>query len=139
MKTQSTRIKYLPKIIVSAILIQTLWFKFGIGGEAALNESKQIFENVSQGLFDDKAYEPLLRIGTGLLELTIAILLFTPLSGVGALLGSFVMLSAIASHLLWLGLTTNNDGGLLVSLAAIVLLCCIKIVFDERKRIPFLN
>ena len=93
------RIAYhIARVIAAVILLQTLYFKF-TGDE----ESVYIFEKVGA--------EPVGRIGSGVVELVAAILLFVPsLSWLGALLALGVISGAIISHLTVLGVVVQGDG-----------------------------
>jgi len=92
----------------AAILLQTLFFKF-----SAAPESVYIFSTLG--------IEPFGRIGSGVAELIAAILLVWPSKSlIGAMLSLGVMLGAILSHVLFLGVVIMNDGGLLFSLALLV-------------------
>jgi uncharacterized membrane protein YphA (DoxX/SURF4 family) len=92
----------------AAILLQTLFFKF-----SAAPESVYIFSTLG--------IEPFGRIGSGVAELIAAILLIWPSKSlIGAMLSLGVMLGAILSHVLFLGIIIMNDGGLLFSLAIVV-------------------
>lgn len=129
-------VKYIPRIIAAIILLETLLFKFGIGGEAFLNESKSLFTNLTLALFGHGDYEVFFRVGTGILELIASILLLWPkYSGLGALLGIGLMMGAILSHIFFIGIIVGNDGGQLMVMALIVLMCCTKVLFDEKSNI----
>ncbi|MEP2024346.1 MAG: DoxX family protein [Reichenbachiella sp.] len=129
-------VKYLPRIIASIILLETLLFKFGIGGEAFLNESRSLFINLTQAIFGHGEYESIFRIGTGILELLASILILWPKhAGLGALLGVGLMMGAILSHIFFIGIIVGNDGGQLMVMALIVLMCCTKVLFDEKSQV----
>ncbi|CAA0242197.1 DoxX family protein [Tenacibaculum maritimum] len=120
--------KHLPlvlKIIVAFILLQTLFFKF-----TGAQESVDLFTKVA-----GNENEKIMRIGTGILELIAAILLFTPNKAwLGALLSSGVMGGAIMSHLTVLGIIHNNDGGTLFISAIVVLaISSFLLIFDKGK------
>lgn len=113
--------------IAAVILLQTLFFKF-----TAAPESVYIFTKV--GL------EPWGRIGSGVVELIAAVLLFTPrLHWLGAAMAIGVLAGAIVSHLTILGIVVMNDGGLLFFLALITVACCAVVLFLERRGIPLLG
>lgn len=99
------------RLLVAAILLQTLFFKF-----TGAPESKYIFETVGG--------EPWLRYGTGVAELIASLLLlFGPSIVAGAALAFGVMLGAIGSHLFTpLGIDVQGDGGLLFGMAVAVAL-----------------
>ena len=77
------------------------------------------------------------RIGSGIAELIIAILILIPrtawIGGIGAV---GMMSGAILFHLTSLGTEVNNDGGLLFRLALIVFVGGIYIVLRHREDIP---
>jgi len=115
------------KVVAAIILLQTLYFKF-----TAAQESVYIFQTVGM--------EPWGRIGSGIVELLAAILLFIPrLTWLGALLAIGSMMGAIFFHLTTLGIEVMDDGGLLFMLACVVLVCCLVILWNERQKIPVLN
>ncbi|MFY0650434.1 MAG: DoxX family protein [Cyclobacteriaceae bacterium] len=126
-------IAQIPRLIVAFVLLQTLYFKFGIGGEAALAESKDIFGAIALAILGNADYESYLRIGTGLIELVASILILINRTAIfGALLAVGLMAGAILSHLLFIGIEVMNDGGQLFMMAIIVLLAASKVFFDER-------
>lgn len=115
------------RIIVSLILIQTLRFKF-----TAHPDSIYIFTKV--GL------EPFGRIGIGVLELTAAILILIPKTvWAGATLTIGLLSGAVIMHLTQLGIEINNDGGLLFYMAIGVLILSLIILYNQRKKIPFIG
>ena len=104
--------------------MQTLYFKF-TGAE----ESVYIFTKFG--------IEPFGRIGSGIVELIASILILIPRTTLlGALLGAGTMLGAVFSHLFVLGIDVKNDGGELFILAIITLLCCIILIFSNKRKIP---
>lgn len=109
------------------ILLQTLFFKF-----TGAPESVYIFMKVGA--------EPIGRIGSGVIELIAAILLFVPrLTWLGAGLACGVMFGAIVSHLTVLGIEVMGDGGLLFSLACVTFLCCLFILWIDKSKIPLVS
>ncbi|MCB0393974.1 MAG: DoxX family protein [Bdellovibrionales bacterium] len=101
------------RLVAAAILLQTLFFKF-----TAAPESVFIFETLG--------VEPWGRILSGVFELIAGIALLVPRTQIlGALMGVGVMFGAIASHLLFLGIEVQSDGGLLFALACTVTIACI--------------
>jgi len=115
---------WIIRIVAAAILLQTLYFKF-----TAAEESVYIFSTLG--------IEPYGRIGSGIAESIAAILILVPRTTlIGAIMGSGVMLGAIFSHLFVLGIEVKNDGGTLFSLAIITFLCCMFLIFKNRKGIP---
>ncbi|MEO7976249.1 DoxX family protein [Flavobacterium sp.] len=112
---------WILRIIAAAILLQTLFFKFN-GAE----ESIYIFSTLG--------VEPYGRIGTGIAELIVVILILIPrTTWIGALCGLVIMTGAIFSHLLVLGIQIKGDGGLLFGLAVIVFVCCLGLLHHYRK------
>jgi uncharacterized membrane protein YphA (DoxX/SURF4 family) len=126
MKTEI--IKWIFRIVASGILLQTLFFKFS-GAE----ESIYIFSTLG--------IEPYGRIGSGIAELIVAVLILIPrTTWIGALGGIAIMTGAIASHLFVLGIEVQNDGGLLFGLAVITLISCfVLLYFDKNKLFNLLN
>ena len=111
----------------AAILLQTLFFKF-----TGATESVYIFTTLD--------IEPVGRIGSGIVELISAILLIWPSKSlIGALLSAGVMAGAIASHVLILGFVIMNDGGLLFSLALLVFILNLVIIFSNIDKIKQLD
>ncbi|MBC7980478.1 MAG: DoxX family protein [Armatimonadetes bacterium] len=117
----------IARIIAAVLLLQTLYFKFT--GSA---ESIYIFEKVGA--------EPVGRIGSGIIELIAAILLFVPrFIWLGAGLALGVMSGALLSHLTILGIEVKGDGGLLFILGCVVFLCSLFILWVERRHIPVIG
>lgn len=109
MKTKNF-ISWLLRLTVVIILLQTLYFKF-----TAHPESVHIFSALG--------VEPWGRIGLGIIELITAILILTPKTKIIGMINSLgIILGAVFSHLLVLGVTVGNDGGGLFTLAIIVLI-----------------
>jgi len=115
------------RLIVAAILIQTLRFKF-----TAHPDSVYIFQTV--GL------EPYGRIAIGVLELIAGILLLIPKTiWLGATLTIGVIGGAIFMHLTKLGIEINNDGGILFITAVVTFIISVIILYMSRKKIPLIN
>jgi putative oxidoreductase len=110
------------RIIAAIILLQTLYFKFSGHPE-------------SVELFTKLGVEPWGRVGTGIIELISGLLLLIPSTVIiGAFLGIGLMLGAIASHLMIIGIESKGDGGQLFFLAIIVLVsCCIIAIMHKRQ------
>lgn len=122
--TTKSILSLILRLVPAIILLQTLYFKF-----SAAPESVFIFEQL--GL------EPWGRIGLGVAELIIAILIVVPkTTWLGALLGMGIMAGAIFSHVTKLGVVVQNDGGTLFILALVTLICCMALVWVNRKQIP---
>lgn len=115
------------RIVPAVILLQTLYFKF-----SGAPESIYIFETL--GL------EPVGRIGLGVMELIVAILILVPrTTWLGAILGVGIMSGALFSHITKLGIVVQNDGGTLFTLALVTFIFCVILVWKNRKQIPFVN
>ncbi|KPM32077.1 Hypothetical protein I595_1726 [Croceitalea dokdonensis DOKDO 023] len=121
---KNKKIYYLERaaaFIAAIIFIQTLYFKF-----TGHPDSVHIFTEIGG--------EPYLRIGSGVIELIIALLLFyRKTSLIGAILGLGVMIGAIGQHLLVLGIVVNNDGGTLFILALVTFICCLIVIVIKRN------
>ncbi len=101
-------ISWTLKLIVALILLQTLYFKF-----TAHSDSVLIFSALNM--------EPWGRIGLGVVELITSILILVPKTQIIGMINSLgIILGAIFSHLLVLGVNVANDGGELFLLAIIV-------------------
>ena len=115
------------KLIVSAIVLQTLYFKF-----TADPESVYIFSKV--GL------EPRGRIVTGCFELAAVVLIWLrAYSWLGSFLSSTVMIGAVFSHFTLLGFEVSGDHGLLFTLSILVLVCSLTNLYLEREKIPWVG
>lgn len=120
-------VSWVLQIIVAAILLQTLFFKF-----TGAAESVYIFSLLGA--------EPWGRIGSGVIELIAAILLLTPrTTTLGAILAFGAISGAILSHLFKLGLVIKDDGGLLFGLALVVFFCSGLILLIHRREIPIIG
>lgn len=116
-------IERVAAIIAAAILIQTLYFKFTGHPE-------------SVRVFSDLGIEPYGRIGLGVIELITALMILIPRTAAhGGLLGSGIMLGAIASHFFILGIEVNNDKGMLFIMAIITFICCLIVLFSRKDQI----
>ena len=116
----------LLKIVAAFIMLQTLFFKF-----SGAQESINLFTKIAGD------HEAMMRIGTGVLELTATILLFVPKkTWLGALLTVGLMGGAIASHLTILGIVFNDDGGTLFSSAMLTFLAGAILLIHNKKEIP---
>ncbi|TGK92103.1 DoxX family protein [Leptospira brenneri] len=115
------------RVIAILILGQTLYFKFS-GSE----ESKFIFSVMGM--------EPWGRYGLAVLEsFCILFLLLPRLVWLGALVGFNLMLGAVLSHFVFLGIVVKDDGGLLFLLALVVFALSTYLLYVERKKIPLLS
>jgi hypothetical protein len=120
-------VSWIAQLVVAAILVQTLWFKF-----SGAPESVYIFSKL--GL------EPWGRIGSGIAELVSATLLLVPATpAVGALIALGVISGAIASHLGPLGIVVMGDGGLLFALACTVFAGSALVLWLRRRELPLVG
>jgi putative oxidoreductase len=125
-KTQRAA-SWTAQLIVAAVLLQTLFFKF-TGAE----ESIYIFSRL--GL------EPWGRLGSGVAELIASVLLLIPATAAtGAVLALGVILGAIVSHLTVLGIEVQGDGGLLFVLACVVLVGSAVVAYLRRHQLPIVG
>lgn len=119
-----SKIVLVLRIVAAAILLQTLFFKF-----TGAPESKFIFSTLG--------IEPWGRLFAGFSELIASILLLVPATQLlGAVLAIGIMAGAIASHILFLGIVVQDDGGLLFGLAMAVTACSLAIIALSKNEIP---
>ncbi len=112
------------RLVVAAILLQTLYFKF-----TAAPESVYIFQTLGA--------EPWGRIGSGVLELIISGLLLWPRTvGIGAVGALGVISGALMAHLTKLGIEVQGDGGTLFYLALTVFIGSAVLAWLHRREIP---
>jgi uncharacterized membrane protein YphA (DoxX/SURF4 family) len=117
----STLVYWLARLVSAAIMAQTLFFKFS-GAE----ESVEIFTKMG--------IEPWGRIGTGIMELIASVfLLINSTARWGALLACGLMAGAIGSHLFVLGIEVRGDGGYLFTLAWIVMITSLYVLWVNRE------
>lgn len=103
-----TIISWILRLTVAIILLQTLFYKF-----TAHPDSVHIFTELHA--------EPWGRITLGFIELITAILILLPKTKTyGMVISFFIILGAIFSHLLVIGVNVSGDGGRLFLLAIIV-------------------
>lgn len=115
------------QLIVAAILLQTLFFKFTGAAESVY-------------IFSTLGVEPWGRVGSGVVELIAAILLLVPGTvTIGAVLALGVIVGAILSHLTVLGIEVQGDGGLLFVLALAVFIASAAILVLRRGEIPVIG
>jgi uncharacterized membrane protein YphA (DoxX/SURF4 family) len=115
---------WILRIVASAILLQTLFFKF-----TAAPESVYIFEKLNA--------EPYGRIGSGIIELIASIFILIPRTTlIGAIIGAGTMFGALLSHLFILGIIVQNDNGTLFLLGIITFICCSILVYVHKTKIP---
>jgi hypothetical protein len=122
-------IYWATRLIPAIIMLQTLFFKFSAAP-------------VSVYIFSTLHAEPYGRIGTGIMELIASLLILTPRTTIyGALLAIGLMGGAILSHLFFLGISVQGDGGSLFAMAVLTLLSSAFVVWQEKdflvKRLSF--
>lgn len=123
----ASMVSWCMQVTAAVILAQTLFFKF-----SGAPESRYIFSTLG--------VEPWGRIGTGVIELVVVILLLTPSTVVlGALLAMGLMGGAIMSHLTKLGIVVQGDGGLLFALACTVMVASATVVVLRRVQLPLVG
>lgn len=117
------------RLLVAAILLQTLFFKF-----TAARESVYIFSTLGM--------EPWGRIGSGLFELVASLLILLPSTvPFGAAMAMAATGGAILFHLTKLGvaLTVVGDHGELFALAVIVTLSSAVLLLMHRQQLPLVG
>jgi uncharacterized membrane protein YphA (DoxX/SURF4 family) len=120
---------WILQLVAAVILFQTLFFKF-----TGAKESIYIFSTVGM--------EPWGRIGSGVVELIASIMLMIPATvTVGAIIALVTISGAIFFHLTKLGiaLPAVNDRGELFTLAVVVFLVSLAILFIRRTEIPIIG
>ncbi|MCT8332077.1 DoxX family protein [Leptospira sp. 85282-16] len=118
---------HLARFVAAVIIAQTLFFKF-----SGSNESKFIFSTLGM--------EPWGRYGLAVLESFCVLFLLIPsFVWFGSLLSLNLMLGAILSHFVFLGIVVQDDGGLLFFLAIVVFLLSCYLFYVERKKVPYLK
>ncbi len=115
-------IERISSVAAAVILLQTLFFKFTGAPESVY-------------IFSELGVEPYGRIGTGVLELIAAgLLLVKRTSLIGGILGLGIISGAILSHLFFLGIEVQHDGGLLFGMAVLVfILLAINVILQKEK------
>lgn len=119
MKT-TTIISWVLRIAISIIYLQTLYFKF-------TGHPDSVY------IFSELGLEPYGRIGVGVIELIVSILLLinkTKLLSIIVSLG--IITGAIASHLLVIGITIKEDHGGLFTLAIIIFTLNIVLIYLHK-------
>ena len=115
-------IERISSILAAIILLQTLYFKFSGAPESVY-------------IFSQLGVEPYGRIGTGVLELIVSVLLILKRTSlIGSIIGLGVISGAILSHLFVLGIEVQNDGGVLFGMAILVfVLLLITLILQKDK------
>lgn len=125
MKTKQL-ISILLRLTVAIILLQTLFFKF-----TAHPDSVHIFTALG--------VEPWGRITLGIVELITAVLILVPKTQVlGMFVSIGIIIGAIASHLLVLGVNVANDGGKVFALAIVVFIASAMYLWMHKEQVLFL-
>lgn len=116
------------RIIAAAILLQSLYFKFGSHPD-------------SISLFELLGVEPYGEFTLGVIELIISILILNSRTLLlGSILGIGIMTGAIISHIFILGIVFQDDGGKLFLLAIICFLACMgQVVFLRNQLKSYLK
>ena len=125
-------INFFLKLIIAIIFIQTLFFKFSANPQAV-----HIFTTLDM--------EPYGRIFLGCLELICALLLFVPKFSIYATFVSLgLMLGAVFFHLTTdLGIVVEwngeSDNGRLFSMAVIVIILSVILIYSNLKSLLLIN
>ena len=115
------------RLVIAAILLQTLFFKF-----TGAPESRYIFSTLG--------IEPWGRLGTAVAELVaVALLLYPKTPVLGAVLAVGLMGGALMSHLTRLGIEVQGDHGLLFKLALTVMVAALVVVALRRRELPLVG
>lgn len=117
-------ISWVCSLVAAGIMLETLFFKF-----SGAPESVYIFRKMGT--------EPWMRWVQGFWELFAAIGLLLPrMKWAGGILTTGAMAAAILSHLTWLGLSVQGDGGLLFCMALVTFACGLTVTLINRHKIP---
>lgn len=124
---KSITINGMLKLIITIILVQTLYFKLKANAESVY-------------IFSEMQLEPYDRIGTAILELlATALLFFRKTRLLGAFLVMFIMLMAILIHIFIIGIEILNDSGVMFALAVLTFICSTVLVYRFRKDCTFIG
>lgn len=114
---------WILRFTVAFILLQTLYFKFTAHPDSVF-------------IFSALGVEPWGRVGLGIIELIVAILILIPRTSRLGIFGSLgIIIGAIVSHLMVLGISISHDGGGLFTLAIIVLIASLSYLLIDETRI----
>ncbi|TGK27561.1 DoxX-like family protein [Leptospira gomenensis] len=117
------RLLRILSVVVALIFLQTLFFKFTGAAE-------------SVAIFTQLQMEPWGRIGSGVAELIVSVLVLIPKRRwIGAVLGLGLMIGAIVSHLFVIGIEQEGDGGLLFFLAVLCALICSFFLWTDKEKL----
>ncbi|MCA9478105.1 MAG: DoxX family protein [Nanoarchaeota archaeon] len=121
MKTKNIII-WITRLVAAGILFETLFYKFTAHPDSVM-------------LFTALGVEPWGRIALGVIELITGIAILVPRTSFkGALASIGLMIGAIITHLAVIGVSFNNDGGALFSLAIIVFIVSSVNVYLNRDQ-----
>ena len=93
----------------------------------------------SIAIFTSLDMEPTGRYIIGVVELAAALLLLSPFAASGSVLALGVIGGAVLAHVTQLGLVVNGDGGRLVGMLLVVLLCSGYVLVTRRKELPIVG
>lgn len=116
------------RILAAVILIQSLIYKFGGHSDSVL-------------LFSELNAEPVGRFSLGVIELVVAgLILYPKTTLLGGILGVFIMIGALFTHVFLIGIIFNNDGGKLFGLAFVCFLSCLgQVIILKNQLISFIK
>ena len=83
--------------------------------------------------------EPTGRYMIAVIELVAALLLLSHFAALASVIVVGVMCGAIIAHVTQLGLVVNDDGGKLVGMLVVVLLCSGFVLVSRRKELPLVG
>lgn len=123
--------KYLSwglRILAAMILTQSVIYKFGGHSDSVL-------------LFSELDAEPVGRVSLGVIELIVAgLILYPKTTLLGGILGVFIMIGALFTHVFHIGIIFNNDGGKLFGLALLCFLACLgQVLILKNQLISFIK
>lgn len=125
-KTTKKYVIFILQLIIAISHLQTLRFKF-----TAHPDSVYIFSQLN--------LEPYGRIGIGIFELIIAILILIPKTKIIAgMLSIAVITGAIVSHLGPLGVEVQNDNGILFYFALFVLASTLLFLWLQKEEVKLM-
>jgi uncharacterized membrane protein YphA (DoxX/SURF4 family) len=111
---------WILRIVPAVILLQTLFFKF-----TAAPESVELFTQLGA--------EPFGRIGSGIAELVVAVLLLIPRTTFYGAVGTVVVMTgALGAHVTTLGFA--GDMGTLAGMAFITWACALVLAIHQRPK-----
>lgn len=90
-------------------------------------------------IFTRLGMDPGGRYLIAVIELIAAMLLLSSFAALGSVVATAVMCGAIIAHVTKLGLVVNNDGGRLIGMLVVVLVCVSYVLVSRRKEIPIVG